>query len=137
MGKLAKRTLTKAKSRRFTESAISAVSPGTSPVVNPSDDLTPDRLNSWKEISAYLGREIRTCYRWAIELGLPVRRIDSASARSRVFAFRDDLDKWLRDRDPYSASSTVVPTHGEKAVLRAWVPRARSRGKQRKHGRTI
>ena len=31
-------------------------------------------LQSWKEISAYLGRDIRTCCRWEENLGLPVHR---------------------------------------------------------------
>jgi hypothetical protein len=37
-----------------------------------------ERLNSWKEISIYVNRQIRTCYRWAKELKLPVisRRVD-------------------------------------------------------------
>lgn len=137
MGKSSKRTLIKAKSRRFTESASSAPPPGTSSVINPSEDLTPDRLDSWKEISAYLGREIRTCYRWATDLGLPIRRIDARSTRSRVFAFRDDLEEWLRNRNLYSASSAIGPTHREQEVLRAGVQRPRSLGKRRGRRRTM
>ena len=54
----------------------------------------PDRLVSWKEISAYLGIDERTCQRWEKKYGLPVRRIDPAT-KSRVFAFKTELDEWL------------------------------------------
>jgi TolB-like protein/TPR repeat protein len=53
-------------------------------------------LGSWKEIADYLGKEIRTCWRWEKELGLPVHRIDSHSSRSRVFAYKSEIDNWLR-----------------------------------------
>jgi hypothetical protein len=33
------------------------------------------RLDSWKEIAAYLGRSIRTVQRWEREEGLPVHRL--------------------------------------------------------------
>lgn len=52
-----------------------------------------DRLESWKEIAAYLGRNQRTAMRWA-ELGMPVHR-DPGAKRGRVFAYRAELDSWL------------------------------------------
>ena len=52
-------------------------------------------LDSWKEISNYMGKDIRTCYRWEKELDLPVHRIDSDSIRSKVFAYRSEIDEWL------------------------------------------
>lgn len=52
-------------------------------------------LNSWKEIASYLGRGVRTVQRWESELQLPVHRMGS-SDRSPVFAFRAELDGWLR-----------------------------------------
>jgi TolB-like protein/cytochrome c-type biogenesis protein CcmH/NrfG len=55
-------------------------------------------LDSWKEISQYLGRDIRTCSRWEKELGLPVHRIDSASTRSKVFAYKSEIDEWLETK---------------------------------------
>lgn len=53
-----------------------------------------DRLESWKEISAYFERTIRTCQRWEANLGLPVHRLDESS-RARVYAFKHELDIWL------------------------------------------
>jgi tetratricopeptide (TPR) repeat protein len=52
------------------------------------------RLESWKEISVYLKRSLRTCQRWEIELGLPVHRLDG-TPKARVFAFPEELDKWM------------------------------------------
>ncbi len=55
-------------------------------------------LDSWKAISEHLDRDIRTCFRWEKELGLPVHRIDKDSPRSKVFAYKSEIDKWLRAR---------------------------------------
>lgn len=54
-------------------------------------------LSSWKEIAAYLDRNVRTCRRWENDLGLPIHRIDERS-KSSVFAYKDELDKWLDKR---------------------------------------
>jgi formylglycine-generating enzyme required for sulfatase activity/dienelactone hydrolase len=60
-------------------------------------------LESWKEISAHLGRNIRTCQLWEREYGLPVHRLDG-SPKARVFAYAEELDRWLRrvsqEREP-------------------------------------
>lgn len=55
-------------------------------------------LDSWKKISEYLGREVKTCWRWKKELGLPVHHIDKGSKRSKVFAYKSEIDRWLRRR---------------------------------------
>lgn len=55
-------------------------------------------LDSWKAISAYLGRDRKTCYRWEKEFGLPVHRIDDQSSRSKVFAYTSEIDLWLREK---------------------------------------
>lgn len=54
-----------------------------------------DILNSWKEIASYLGRGVRTVQRWESELHLPVHRMGQ-SDRSPVFAFKPELDNWVR-----------------------------------------
>lgn len=51
-------------------------------------------LQSWKEISFYLGRNERTCRRWEKEYSLPVYRMDG-SPRASVFAYKEELDRWL------------------------------------------
>ena len=55
-------------------------------------------LDSWKAISEYLNRGIRTCYRWNKELGLPVYHIDKDSSRSKVFAYKSEIDEWLIEK---------------------------------------
>jgi|SRR5579883_625883 len=62
----------------------------TTHITHPSDEI----LNSWKEISAHLGRGVRTAQRWERDLGLPVRR-PRGKHRSAVIAFRKELDLWL------------------------------------------
>jgi TolB-like protein len=57
-----------------------------------------DILNSWKEISGYLDRNVRTCQRWNIELALPVHRIDQSSQHSKVFAYKSEIDQWLKEK---------------------------------------
>jgi|GEM_PF-911908 len=51
-------------------------------------------LDSWKAISAYLGRDVRTCRRWEEHLGLPVHRLNG-SPKARVRAYKDEVDRWL------------------------------------------
>lgn len=52
-------------------------------------------LNSWKEISSYIGRGVRTAQRWEELYGLPVHR-PAGHDRSAVYALADELDVWLR-----------------------------------------
>jgi TolB-like protein/Tfp pilus assembly protein PilF len=59
-----------------------------------------DRLETWGEIAAYLGREIRTVQRWEKTMGLPVRRLGAGPDKlSRVFALKSELDAWWRDHE--------------------------------------
>ncbi|HWK30772.1 MAG TPA: hypothetical protein VNR20_01690 [Terriglobales bacterium] len=52
-------------------------------------------LNSWKDISAYVGRGVRTVQRWEELYGLPVHRA-AGRDRSSVYALSDEVDAWLR-----------------------------------------
>ena len=53
------------------------------------------RLDSWKAIATYLGRDLRTVRRWEKEKGLPVRRVPGGE-RSVVFAYPEEIDRWLQ-----------------------------------------
>jgi len=56
-----------------------------------------DRLDSWKEISAYLKRGIRTVQRWEREDGLRVYRRTGDNGKKQqgqVFAYKSELDAW-------------------------------------------
>jgi hypothetical protein len=70
------------------------------------------RLSSWKEIAKYLGRDIRTCWRWEKTLGLPVHRVDPESSKSRVYAFKEDLDDWLKQKELVSHDLKKALRHG-------------------------
>ena len=66
-----------------------------------ADERSPaERLDSWKEIAEYLGREPRTVQRWEKKKGLPVRRLvpDSAEEQPRVFAYKSEIDAWWKER---------------------------------------
>ncbi len=54
-------------------------------------------LESWKEISDYLKRSVRTCLRWEREFGLPVHRL-RGEAGGRVFADTSELDAWMKEK---------------------------------------
>ena len=54
-----------------------------------------ERLDSWKDIGSYLGRDIRTAQRWALNRGLPVRRVPGGD-KPRVFALKSEIDGWLK-----------------------------------------
>jgi tetratricopeptide (TPR) repeat protein len=51
------------------------------------------RIDSWKEIAAFFGRDERTVKRWEKERGLPVHRLPGE--RGGVFAWSQELTDWL------------------------------------------
>ena len=61
--------------------------------------MTSDRLDSWKEIAAYLKRSVRTVTRWEREEGLPIHRHLHSKSGS-VYAYKAELDEWWTDRGP-------------------------------------
>jgi hypothetical protein len=63
-------------------------------------------LESWKEISRYLHRDVRTCQRWERELGLPVQRLDN-SPKARVFAYIEDIDRWQQEKQNTKETSLI------------------------------
>jgi len=60
-----------------------------------SEPSSADRLNSWKEIAAYLKCSERTVRRWQDE-GLPVRR-HAHRKRAGVYAYKPEIDAWWND----------------------------------------
>lgn len=69
------------------------------------------RLDSWKAIAEYLGREVRSVQRWETERALPVYRIPG-QGRGVVFAYSGELDDWLERRQ----DGAEVPILVEKTV---------------------
>jgi Tol biopolymer transport system component len=116
---------------------MSDISPGRTPA--PPED----RLDSWKEIAAYLKRDVTTVQRWEKREGMPVHRHVHDKLGS-VYAFRAELDAWTRGRNlPLSAEQADIErtpevserpaavvaservagpaTAGPRRVLRVWV----------------
>ena len=60
-------------------------------------DEPSDRLDSWKDIAAYLKRDVSTVQRWERREGLPVHRHLHDKLGS-AYAFRSELDSWSKSR---------------------------------------
>jgi TolB-like protein len=75
--------------------------------------LPSDRLDSWKEIAAYLRKDVRTVQRWEKSEGLPVYRHQHDKLGS-VHASRTELDAWFHRRlqapEPKTGSATREKT---------------------------
>jgi Tol biopolymer transport system component len=69
-----------------------------SPDMPPSERPSDARLDSWKEIAAYLGRDITTVQRWEKREGMPVHR-HLHDKRGSVYASRAELDAWSHSRN--------------------------------------
>jgi hypothetical protein len=77
-------------------------------------DAESNRLDSWKAIAEYLGRDVSTARRWEKTAGLPVRRIPGTNGRS-VFAYRDEIDAW-RNRAPAAELESPPVTAFDPAI---------------------
>src|SRR4051812_29740719 len=64
----------------------------------PAATSPDDRLDSWKEIAAFLKRDVTTVQRWERREGMPVRRHVHDKMGS-VYAFRSELEAWSHRRD--------------------------------------
>jgi TolB-like protein/Flp pilus assembly protein TadD len=83
-------------------------------------DAKRRRLESWKEIAAYLGREVTTVRRWEKREGLPVHRLHHSKLGS-VYAYITELDAWRNERAPAAATDAPsAPPVSE--VVRSGVP---------------
>ncbi len=105
-----------------------------SPDTPPSQKPPLDQLDSWKEIAAYLGRDVTTVQRWEKREAMPVHR-HLHDKRGSVYALAPELDAWLQSRkqrlgeepsEPEQEPKTSVPAevdHGRRARLptRIWI----------------
>ena len=63
-----------------------------------SPELSSNRLDSWKEIAAYLKRDERTVRRWENE-GLPIHR-HVHKKKASIYAYRTEIDSWWSEGRP-------------------------------------
>jgi Tol biopolymer transport system component len=75
---------------------------------------TDDRLESWKEIAAYLKRDVTTVRRWEKREGMPVHRHLHDKGGS-VYAYRADLDRWAQSRSATDESGAIAPREDDHA----------------------
>jgi Tol biopolymer transport system component len=80
-------------------------SPGTSPSAKPPED----RLDSWKEIAAYLNRDVTTVQRWEKREGMPVHR-HLHDRLGSVYTSRAELEEWSRTRNPATNAENESPS---------------------------
>ena len=77
-----------------------------------------DRLDSWKEIAAFLERDVRTVQRWEKYAGLPVHRHAESRLRT-AYAYRAELQSWWKMQ-----RSTVEPVGAPEVPILAPSPTA-------------
>jgi hypothetical protein len=75
-------------------------------------DRPNDKLSNWKDIAAFLQRDVRTAQRWERENGLPIHRVPGAKGHS-VYAYPEEINRWFERRqitsDPQLLSLEEVP----------------------------
>jgi TolB-like protein/Flp pilus assembly protein TadD len=76
------------------------------------------RLESWKEIAAYLGRDVTTARRWEKQERLPVYRLQHSKLGS-IYAYSLELDAW-RDRQKLAGASDAPAAEADHQPMRIW-----------------
>jgi len=78
------------------------------PSAPPAEQSAEHRLDSWKAIAAYLGRDVSTVQRWEKREGLPVHRHLHDKLGS-VYAYRSEINAWLGQRAASGTAALAVP----------------------------
>ncbi len=65
--------------------------------IPPLEGPPEKRLDSWKEIAAYLNRDVTTVQRWEKREGMPVHR-HAHEKRGSVYSLTKELDAWIQSR---------------------------------------
>jgi TolB-like protein/Tfp pilus assembly protein PilF len=90
----------------------------------PTFDIPPvgkpleKRLDSWKEIAAYLNRDVTTVQRWEKREGMPVHR-HVHDKRGSVYALPEELDEWIQSRRSRAADVEEKTEPEEEAEAEA------------------
>ena len=99
------------------------------PAAPPAEAAPGQRLDSWKEIAAYLKRDESTVRRWEKE-GLPVRRL-AHKKKATIYAYTSEIDVWwngghsrLSPRHPHPRRSVPGAARSSPSSRRcnAWCP---------------
>ena len=76
------------------------------------------RLESWKEIAAYLGRDVTTARRWEKQERLPVYRLQHSKLGS-IYAYTSELDAW-RDKQALAGATDAPAAQADHQPTRIW-----------------
>lgn len=85
-----------------------------------SEGVPERRLDSWKEIAAYLNRDVTTVQRWEKREAMPVYR-HVHGKRGSVYALPAELDAWRENRRPAEGEVEAGLQQSEqRAGLKSW-----------------
>src|SRR5262249_58563542 len=85
------------------------------------------RLDSWKAIATYMGRDLRTVQRWEKSEGLPIHRHLHAKLGS-VYAFEEEIDAWWKSRRVRLHEPSAEPAPPPEPRSRSWTARTIAAG---------
>jgi hypothetical protein len=71
-----------------------------------------------KAIAGYLKMSVRNVYYWEKKLNLPIHRV-SESSGYRIYAFKDEIDQWLKEKDAENLKKPKYKRNVWPAVLLA------------------
>src|ERR1700693_4511421 len=76
------------------------------------------RPESWKEVAAYLGRDVTTAQRWEKQERLPVYRLQHSKLGS-LYAYTSELDSW-RDKQALRAATDALAVQADHQPTTIW-----------------
>src|ERR1700674_5039566 len=79
------------------------------------------RLESWKEIAAYLGGAVTPARRWEKQERLPVYRLQHSKLGS-IYAYTSQLDAW-RDKQALGGATDAPAAEADRQPTRIWPAR--------------
>jgi TolB-like protein/Tfp pilus assembly protein PilF len=85
---------------------------------NTHPDPRGRRLESWKEIAAYLRRDVTTARRWEKQERLPVYRLQHSKLGS-IYAYTSELDSW-RDKQALGGATDAPAAEADHQPTKIW-----------------
>ena len=84
------------------------------------------RLNGWKAIAGYFGRDRTTVMRWASDRDMPIHRLPGGK-QSSVFALEEELEEWARSQfveaemDDATSEQSNIAVNGFARRYSRWI----------------
>ena len=85
---------------------------------NTHPDPRGRRLESWKEIAAYLRRDVTTARRWEKQERLPIYRLQHSKLGS-IYAYTSELDSW-RDKQALGGATDSPAAEADHQPTKIW-----------------